>query len=309
MPSVPARATVVLHKEGAYWRIVQWHFSMPVANEDALGVGLTANVEEILTIVQGEKPPVGAMGTDGSVTIMFSDIEGSTALMETLGEESWLELLDWHEGVVQRQTALFGGSVVKGQGDGFMLAFPAAGSAAACAVAIQRALDSGWEGVQVPARIGIHSGNAKVEAGDLFGRTVVIAARVASAADGREILVSQTVQEGLAGALAPGRRAVALLERSHQSPRGVSSAQAEPKWPVIRNGRPLSRTTMSPAKSREIFRADLPELPDSVEKFIGGARRYGFGRPFIIGRPSLYLHMQGPSLVRLTNSVWFSMLS
>ena len=117
------------------------------------------------------------MATDGSVTIVFTDIENSTVLMETLGEERWLELLEWHHHAMRRQTTLFGGSVVKGQGDGFMLAFPAAGSAnacaTACAMAIQRALSTGWEGVPVPVRIGMHSSNAKAEAGDFFGRTVV----------------------------------------------------------------------------------------------------------------------------------------
>ena len=204
MPSVSTRATVVVHEEGAYWRIVQWHFSMPVANEEALGVGLTTAVEEILTQVQGERVPVSAMGADGSVTIMFTDVEGSTTLMETLGETSWLELLEWHDRAVRQQTTLFGGNVVKGQGDGFMLAFPATGSAAACAVAIQRALSTGWAGVPVAVRVGIHSGNAKAEAGDFFGRTVVVAARLASAAAGGEILASQAVQEGLDGAFPLG---------------------------------------------------------------------------------------------------------
>ena len=136
--------------------------------------------------VQDERPPVSALGADGSVTIMFTDIEGSTDLMESLGEKRWLELLDWDDRVVRQQTILFGGTVVKGQGDGFMLAFPATGSAAACAVAIQRAVSAGWAGVPVAMRIGMHSGNAKTEAGDFFGRTVVVAARVASAAAGGE---------------------------------------------------------------------------------------------------------------------------
>jgi adenylate cyclase len=154
--------------------------------------------------VQDDPPPLAAMSSDGSVTIVFTDIEGSTALMESLGEESWLELLDWHDGVVRQQTLLFGGIVVKGQGDGFMLAFPATGSATASAMAVQRALSAGWEGVPVLVRIGMHSGNAKAEAGDFFGRTVVIAARVAGAAAGGEILVSQAVQEDLAGAFPLG---------------------------------------------------------------------------------------------------------
>ena len=202
MPSVPTRATLVLHEEGAYWRIVQWHFSMPAANEEALGVGLTTNVEEILTMVQDEGPPV--TGADGSITVMFTDIEGSTALMETLGEESWLELLEWHDRALRQQVTLFGGSVVKNLGDGFMLGFPATGSAAACAVAIQRAVSAGWVGVPVAVRIGMHNGNAKAEAGDFFGRTVVVAARVAGAAAGGEILASQAVQEGLDGAFPLG---------------------------------------------------------------------------------------------------------
>lgn len=176
LPPVETRSTIVFCEEGAYWRIVQWHFSVAVANEEVLGVGLTTAVDEILTMVQDEPPPVAAMAGDGSVTIMFTDIEGSTVLMESLGEESWLELLDWHDRVVRRQTMLFDGSVVKGQGDGFMLAFSATGSATACAMAVQRALSAGWGGVPVPVRIGIHRGNAKAEAGDFFGWTVVIAA-------------------------------------------------------------------------------------------------------------------------------------
>ena len=221
---VLSRSTLVLREEGAYWRIVQWHFSVSVANEDILGVGLTTTVDEILTLVQDERPPVTAMGGDGSVTIMFTDIEGSTALMETLGEQRWLDLIQWHDTAVKQQTALFGGSVVKGQGDGFMLAFPAAGSAAACAVAIDRTLAPGWMGVPVPIRVGIHSGNARVESGDFFGRTVVLAARIASAARGDEILVSDQVQESLRGALALGdSRSLAL--------KGISGQQTV--YPVL----------------------------------------------------------------------------
>jgi adenylate cyclase len=204
-PSIMTRTTLVLREEGMHWRIVQWHFSMTVANEESLGIGLTTAVDELLLMVQDDRPPVAAMAADGSVTIMFTDIEGSTALMESLGEERWLALLDWHDKAVKQQTTLFGGSVVKGQGDGFMLAFPAIGAAAACAVAIQRALSDGWAGVPVAVRIGMHRGNAKAEGGDFFGRTVVVAARVASAAAGGEILASEVVHDGLGGAFPVGR--------------------------------------------------------------------------------------------------------
>jgi len=86
--------------------------------------------------------------------------------------------------------------VVKIQGDGFMLALPAIGAAAACMVSIQRSLRSAWEGAPVSVRMGMHYGNDKSEGGDFFGRTVVVAARRANAALGGEILVSQAVQEG-----------------------------------------------------------------------------------------------------------------
>jgi class 3 adenylate cyclase len=112
---------------------------------------------------------------------------------------------------VGQKTAVFGGTVVKGQGDGFMLAFPAAGSAAACASAIQRTLSEGWFGVPVPARVGMHTGNAKAEGGDFFGRTVVVAARICSIASGGEILLSQASQEELEGAFPlNGPRSAAL---------------------------------------------------------------------------------------------------
>jgi class 3 adenylate cyclase len=197
---VPARLTIVLHEEGAYWRVVQWHTSIPVPDEESLGLEMTTAVDEILMMVQDEPPPLAGMAGDGSVTIVFTDIEGSTVLMESIGEQSWMELLDRHDGVVKQQTTMFGGTVVKGQGDGFMLAFPAVGSAAASSVAIQRALSGGWSGIGVPVRIGVHCGNAKAEGGDFFGRTVVTAARVAGAAGGGEILISQAVQESLGGA-------------------------------------------------------------------------------------------------------------
>ncbi|HVB50694.1 MAG TPA: adenylate/guanylate cyclase domain-containing protein [Acidimicrobiales bacterium] len=193
------RITLVFREEGSFWRVVQWHASVGVSNEQQ-GRNLTTSVNDFLTTIHEEEMPKGATSSDGSVTIMFTDVEGSTSLMESLGEPQWLELLEWHDSVVNQQSRIFGGKVVKGQGDGFMLAFPATGSATACAVAIQRALSAGWAGVQVPVRIGLHRGNAKSEGGDFFGRTVVLAARIASAARGSEILVSQAVQEDLDGA-------------------------------------------------------------------------------------------------------------
>lgn len=208
---LPSTMSIVLHEEGPYWKVVHWHFAFSSTNEDALGVELTTAVDELLLSVKDEDLPPAGMSSDGSVTIVFTDVEDSTGLMETLGEPRWLDLLAWQNTIVTEQAAAFGGAVVKGQGDGFMLAFPAAGSAVACASAIQRATDARWNGIAVPTRVGMHCGNARAEGGDFFGRTVVVAARITSAARGGEILTSESVQERLAGAFAlDGARSLTL---------------------------------------------------------------------------------------------------
>jgi adenylate cyclase len=206
-----ARMTVIVHEEGVYWKIVHQQFGFTIPNEDAVGLELTTAVDELLLQVQDSAPPASSVSADGSVTIVFTDLEGSTTLMESLGEARWLQLLEWHDDTVRKKTAAFGGTVVKGQGDGFMLAFPAAGSATACASAVQRTLSEGWGGVPVSARVGLHTGNAKAEGGDFFGRTVVVAARICRIATGGEVLLSLTSQESLDGTFAlSGPRTTAL---------------------------------------------------------------------------------------------------
>lgn len=98
---VAFRNTVVVHEDGAFWRIIHWQISIPVANEVALCSVTTTSVDELLLLVQDGAPRIGSVTGDGAVTIMFTDTEGSTALMESLGEDRWLELLDWHDRIVE----------------------------------------------------------------------------------------------------------------------------------------------------------------------------------------------------------------
>jgi adenylate cyclase len=196
---IDSRMSFVIHEEGLHLKVVHVHFSFTASTVDAMGVELTTVLDDLLEDIESDLVLPRGVSADGSVTIVFTDLEDSTSRLEALGEPRWLELLAWHAGIVTQQTVTFGGVVVKGQGDGFMLAFPAAGSAVACAIAIQRAVRAGWNGVPVAVRIGVHSGNATVEAGDFFGRTVVVAARIASAAAGGQILVSDAVQANLGG--------------------------------------------------------------------------------------------------------------
>ncbi len=134
------------------------------------------------------------------MTILFTDIEGSTALTQQLGDARARELFREHERITREALAAHGGSEVKTMGDGFMVSFGSAAGALDCAIAIQRALAAG----EVKVRIGLNAGEPIAEAdpdgrGDLFGTSVILAARIAAQASGGEILASNVVRELVAG--------------------------------------------------------------------------------------------------------------
>jgi class 3 adenylate cyclase len=140
------------------------------------------------------------MTADGNVVIAFSDIEGSTELNEELGDRGWVKQLERHNKLISKHVEDHGGHVVKTQGDGFMIAFSDPTQAVLCSTAVQQALQADperWD--QIRVRIGLHMGSSVRRGDDLFGRNVVIAARVAGQADGGEILVSETVREAIEG--------------------------------------------------------------------------------------------------------------
>ncbi len=157
------------------------------------------SVDEMAVTVAAERPSLRrAAAPDGTVTILFSDIEGSTALNERLGDMRWLELLRAHNRLVRDQIEACGGFEVKSQGDGFMIAFPSARRAIQCAKAIQEAIgrDLGSRGDgQIRVRIGLHTGEAIREDSDFYGKNVVVAARITDEARGGEILASSVVKQ------------------------------------------------------------------------------------------------------------------
>lgn len=140
-------------------------------------------------------------GRDGNVTILFSDIEDSTALNEQLGDDKWVRLLDSHDKLVHAQVERFAGHVVKSQGDGFMIAFRDPPDAVRAGIAIQDAIGDGGDRrlrrTPIRVRVGIHCGTAIERDGDLFGKNVAMAARVAAQASGGEILVSDEIRTAL----------------------------------------------------------------------------------------------------------------
>ena len=131
---------------------------------------------------------------DGTVAILFSDIEDSTIITERLGDERWLEVLREHNAMFREEIGRHDGYEVKSQGDGFMLAFPDPCQALEYAIAIQRAFaEQEREGREeaLRVRMGLHTGEVIAEEGDFFGKNVILAARIAAQANGGEILVSE----------------------------------------------------------------------------------------------------------------------
>jgi class 3 adenylate cyclase/pimeloyl-ACP methyl ester carboxylesterase len=132
----------------------------------------------------------------GLVTILFTDMEGSTVLTQRVGDDQAQALVRQHNAVVREALRTQAGSEIKHTGDGIMASFASARGAVDCAIAIQRTLAEG-DGVRV--RIGMNAGEPVAEESDLFGTSVQLAARVCAEADGGEILVSNVVRELAAG--------------------------------------------------------------------------------------------------------------
>jgi class 3 adenylate cyclase len=207
-----AAPTLVLHRRGAPHplleavramaaRIPQSRLTMLDGTSPAPFIGDMEAAACAIHDFLGDAPvlPVAPVASTAHtpVTILVTDVEGSTALTEHLGDAGAREALRAHERIVRDALAAHGGNEVKTTGDGFIAAFPSATRALECAIAVQRALAVVPGAVRV--RMGVNAGEPIAEAGDLFGTAVILAARVAGTAHGGEILVADVVRQLTAG--------------------------------------------------------------------------------------------------------------
>lgn len=147
-------------------------------------------IEEFLT------GSVAAAGGDRVLaTVLFTDIVGSTARAEQLGDQRWRNLLDAHHTTVRRELARARGNEVKWLGDGFLATFDGPARAVRCAQAITEAVRP--LGIQI--RSGLHTGEIEISENEVQGIAVNIASRVAALAEPSEVLVSRTVRDLVAG--------------------------------------------------------------------------------------------------------------
>jgi len=148
-------------------------------------------IDEVAEFITGSRPPPAFERVLS--TVMFTDIVRSTDHAAALGDRRWRELLDRYDELVEHQLTRFRGKLIKGTGDGSLATFDGPARAIDCARAITQA-DLGVE-----IRAGLHTGEVQLRGDDVAGIAVDIAARVSDLADGREVLVSRTVVDLVAG--------------------------------------------------------------------------------------------------------------
>ncbi|MEZ4494002.1 MAG: nuclear transport factor 2 family protein [Dehalococcoidia bacterium] len=195
---LPLRFTAVLEVLGGEWLMVQAHLSVPAAGQE-LGASFPSSAMAVARAVAEEQPDLrGQAAPDGTVTILFTDLEDSTLMTERLGDQGWMRLLRTHNAILRRRVHAHGGFEVKSQGDGFMFAFSGGREAILCAVDIQREFAAHNESnpdMPLVVRIGMHAGEVVRERGDFFGRNVVLAARIAAQVPAGSIWVSGLLKD------------------------------------------------------------------------------------------------------------------
>ena len=132
-----------------------------------------------------------------TATFLFTDLVGSTELLERLGDDENDLVRRQHFQTLRGVARRFHGEVVKNLGDGVMVAFSSAHDAVAAAIAMQHAVrdDARDKDVELSIRVGLHVGEVVREEGDYFGTPVVVAKRICDKADGGQILISETIAD------------------------------------------------------------------------------------------------------------------
>jgi class 3 adenylate cyclase len=172
-------------------------------------LGARPDLARVDAILAGFTRPRGAREVR---TFMFTDIVGSTALVEAIGDDAWHDLLHWHDEALRRCIADGGGEEIEHTGDGFFVAFPDAGRALACAAKIQRTLADHRRdhGFAPQVRIGLHAAEATRVRDDYEGAGVHAAARIGALAEGGEVLASLDTIDGIDGVALGEPREVSL---------------------------------------------------------------------------------------------------
>ena len=216
----------------------------------------------------------------GTVTFLFSDIEGSTSLLKRLGDATYAELLATHRRLMREIFGGFGGQEIDTQGDAFFYSFPRARNAVAAAVEVQRAhATAKWQGESaVRLRIGLHTGEPAVGDEGYTGLDVVRASRLAAIGRGGQVLLSDTTRAIVADDLPEG---VVMRSLGERPLRDIE--RPEPLTELVIPDVEVTGTSEAPAAEvatskgltpPEIVAPELPEwIASSARRWLPGGER------------------------------------
>ncbi|MEX0625872.1 MAG: adenylate/guanylate cyclase domain-containing protein [Chloroflexota bacterium] len=244
----------------------------------------------------------------GTVTFLFTDIEGSTRLAQDLGEE-WPPLLERHRQIARAAWAEQHGVEIGTEGDSFFVVFTSAPQAVAAAVAVQRGLGAeAWPvGGQVRSRMGLHTGEGVLSGGSYVGLDVHRAARIANAGHGGQVLLSATTRALVEGSLPDG---VSLREMGEHRLKDLS--RPERIWDLVIEG---AAGDFPPLLT---LNAVPNNLPMQLTSFLGRQREIAEGRQLLIdgrlltltgpggtGKTRLSLQIAADATDRFADGVYF----
>jgi class 3 adenylate cyclase len=248
-----------------------------------------------LAVAPGSVPPPGSPTAGlptGTVTFLFSDIEGSTRLLQRLGD-GYAAVRDEHAAIVRRAVAEAGGVEVSTEGDSFFVAFASPQAAVRAAVAAQRALAAHPWPMEGPlgVRMGLHAGEGVLGGDNYVGLDVHRAARIAEAGHGGQVLVSAATRALVAHALPQG---VALRDLGRHRLRDLS--RPEHLYDLVIEGLaadfPPPRTLGARPKSLPVQLTSLVDREaaiDEVIRLLDRARLVTLTGPGGVGKTRLAL--------------------
>lgn len=184
------RFTFVLHLEDGIWKFVQMHVSNPTSNTEKMGVDHTA----LNALIEAARQEFSQDQTEGTASVMFTDIAGSSELTRRVGDRRWAAIISDHFELAESLVQKHHGRLVKSLGDGTMSIFASVPNAIQAAVEFQT--ENARAAVETPLglRIGLHTGDVIQRDEDFFGSVVNKAARVTDISGPNEIHVTDVTR-------------------------------------------------------------------------------------------------------------------